>query len=138
MHILPNVLSKGSQTMKFHQLTEYNMRKIFLKIIQKMWWRNYFYCMLSWGCRNILERSCEPPSFPSHKTFFENRKRSWTSLPVSFSEWFLKKKVYFVTSYQLIRFHCLVAFRSLDNGQYVYYNCLLTRLFINQFYPFHF
>ena len=31
MHILPNVLSKGNQTMKFHQLTEYNMRKNFLE-----------------------------------------------------------------------------------------------------------
>ena len=34
IHILPNISrSKGNQEMKFSQLIEYNMRK--------MWWRNY-------------------------------------------------------------------------------------------------
>ena len=29
---------------------------------------------------------------------------------------------------QLTRFHCRIAFTSQNIGQYVYYNCLLTRL----------
>ena len=29
---------------------------------------------------------------------------------------------------QLTKFHCLIAFTFCDIGQYVYYNCLLTRL----------
>ena len=41
IHILPNISSKGNQTMKFGQLIEYNMRNIFLeKSYTKMWWRN--------------------------------------------------------------------------------------------------
>ena len=39
-----------------------------------------------------------------------------------------KKNVSRVTYYQLTKFHCLIAFTSRDIGQYVYYNCLLTRL----------
>ena len=31
IHILPNVLSKDNQTMKFGQFTEYNMRNIFIE-----------------------------------------------------------------------------------------------------------
>ena len=32
MHILPNISrSKGNQTLKFRQLTEYNLRNIFVK-----------------------------------------------------------------------------------------------------------
>ena len=31
IHILPNISSKGNQTMKFGQLIEYNMRNIFLE-----------------------------------------------------------------------------------------------------------
>ena len=31
MHILPNILHKGNQTMKFHQLIEYSMSTVFLE-----------------------------------------------------------------------------------------------------------
>ena len=41
---------------------------------------------------------------------------------------FSRKNVSHVTFYQLIKFHCLIAFTSRDIGQYVYYNCLLTSL----------
>ena len=43
IHILTNISRiKGNKTMKFGQLIEYNMRKIFVtKIIHKKWWRNY-------------------------------------------------------------------------------------------------
>ena len=42
IHILHNIsTTKSNQAIKFGQLTEYNMRKTFLKnIIPKMWWRN--------------------------------------------------------------------------------------------------
>ena len=37
MHILPDMeKSKGNQEMKFGQLIQYNVRNIFLKIMQKM------------------------------------------------------------------------------------------------------
>ena len=37
---------KGNKTMKFGQLIEYNMRKIFVtKIIHKKWWRNYSHAL---------------------------------------------------------------------------------------------
>ena len=43
IHILPNISrSKGNQTIKFCQLTEYNIKDIFPeKIMCKMWWRKY-------------------------------------------------------------------------------------------------
>ena len=42
IHILSNISrSKDNQIMKFGQLIEYNIRKIFLKNDTQMWWRNY-------------------------------------------------------------------------------------------------
>ena len=35
--------------------------------------------------QNILKLSCRPLAFTSYKAFFKNKKRSRTSLPVSFS-----------------------------------------------------
>ena len=76
MHVLPNISkSKGNQTMKFCQLTEYDMRNIQLDKLftKRVWWRNnpqtffwitelsislnlqsklstlYCYCVSSWG-----------------------------------------------------------------------------------------
>ena len=45
LHMLPNIpRGKGNQTVKFGQLINYKTRNIFLfKVIQKMWWRNYFH-----------------------------------------------------------------------------------------------
>ena len=39
-----------------------------------------------------------------------------------------KKNVPRVTFYYLTKFHCLIAFTSRNIGQYVYYDCLLTRM----------
>ena len=41
IHILTKIpRSKGNQTTKFDQLTEYNMRNIFIEKSYKIWWRN--------------------------------------------------------------------------------------------------
>ena len=56
------------------------------------------------------------------------RKRSGTSFSTKFCAYLLKKNVSHVAFYQVTKFHSLIAFTSWDIGQYVYYNCLLTRL----------
>ena len=75
-----------------------------------------------------LKLSCRPLAFTSYKAFVKNKKRSGTSLSASFSAWFLKKNISVVILYYLTKFQCLVVFTSWDIGQYVYCNCLLTRL----------
>ena len=72
------------------------------------------------GYRKILKLRCTPPAFTSYKSVLNMKKWSGTSLPASFSAWFLKKNI--------SKFHCLIAFTSRNVGQYVYCNCLLTRL----------
>ena len=83
--------------------------------------------------RKWLKLSCRPFAFTSYKAILKNKKRSETSLPVSFSTWFLKKNISDAIFYYLTKFQCLVAFTSWDFGQYVYCNCLLTRLWRQQF-----
>ena len=78
--------------------------------------------------QNILKLSCRPLTFTSCKAFSKNKKRSGTSLSASFSAWFLKKNISLVLLYCLTKFHCLFAFTSQDIVQYVYCNCLLTKL----------
>ena len=48
------------------------------------------------GNRNILKLNCGPLAFISYKAFIENKNRSRTRLPDSFSAWFLKKNIYLV------------------------------------------
>ena len=38
------------------------------------------------------------------------------------SAWFLKKSIFHVIFYKLVKFHWLIAFSSGDMGQYVYFN----------------
>ena len=75
------------------------------------------------------------------KLFLKNKEISGTSLPASFSAWFLKKSISIVIFYYLTKFHCLVAFTSWDIRQYVCWNNLLTRQwrhkFSNQTYLFN-
>ena len=59
---------------------------------------------------NTLKLSCRPLAFTSSKAFLKNKKRSGTSLPASFFAWFLKKNIYLVIFYYLIKFHDLVVF----------------------------
>ena len=56
------------------------------------------------------------------------------SLPASFSAWSLKTNISAVIFYYLTKFQCLFAFTSRDIGQYVYCNCLLTRLWSQKFW----
>ena len=91
---------------------------------------------------NILNLSCRPFAFTTYKTFLKNKKWSGTSLPASFSAWFLKKHISLVIFYYLTKFHRLTKFHQtslpllceiLSNMCiiivcYVYCNCLLTRL----------
>ena len=112
--------------MKFGQLIEYNIKNIFSwKIIQRMWWRNYFQTLF-WkikighisgsivysftqfmfiicqveGYQNILKLSRKPLACTSYYIFLRNDKRSRTSLPASFSVKFLEKKCF--SSYILL------------------------------------
>ena len=86
------------------------------------------------GYQNILTLSCRPLAFTSYRAFLKNKKRSRTSLPASFSAWFLKKNISFAIVNYLTKFHCLVTFTSWDIGQYVYCHCLLTSLRRHKFW----
>ena len=136
--------------MKFGQLIEYDMRKIFLeklytksgretipRLFSKKWklsislnqyFKSFIYLVLI-VCqvedyRKWLKLSCRPFAFTSYKAFLKNKKRFGTSLPASFSAWFFKKNISVVIFYYLTKFQCLVAFISWDIGQYVYCNWL--------------
>ena len=64
--------------------------------------------------------------FTSFKAFLIHKTRSGTSLPASFSAWFLKKTIPHVTFYQLPKCHCLVDFTFWDIWQYVSCSCFLS------------
>ena len=67
------------------------------------------------------------------QSFFKNKRCSKTSLPASFSAWFLRKNISLVLFFYLTKFQYLVAFTSWDIGQYVYCNSLLNRSWRNKF-----
>ena len=83
-----------------------------------------------------MKLSCCPLAFTLHKAFLKEKKRSGTSLPYSFSAWFLKENISLVMFYQLKKFHCLVILTSWDIGQYVDSNCMLTRLWRHRFWNY--
>ena len=128
--ILPNISSKGSQTLKFDQSIEHNITKIFHEksyakcgrelfadpfLKNQIWaylwinslklYRVSFYCMPSWGLSKDIEISCKQLAFTLCKAFLKNKKRSGTSRPASFSAWFLKKNISLAIFYQLPKFH---------------------------------
>ena len=98
IHILTNIArTKGNQTMKFAQLTEYNIRNIFLEKSYTKWGgetiprpfsknsklsisRDQF-SIVCIGYQKIWKLSSRPPIFTSYKAFLEHKKRSGTSLP---------------------------------------------------------
>ena len=49
--------------------------------------------------RYILKVSCGPLALTSYKDFVKNKKRSGTSLPASFSTWFLEKNIALIIFY---------------------------------------
>ena len=148
--------------MKFGQLIEYNMRKIFLKnhtqnVVDKLFpdsflksqnwaylWMNSltfytvcFYCMSSWGLSiYVLKLSCGPLTFTSNITFLKNKNRSGTSLPAPFSAWFLRKKYlscYILLTDQLSLSGCYYFVRYWAICD-VQCNRLLTRLWCHRFW----
>ena len=147
--------------MKFGQLIKYNMRNIFLEksctkcateTIPRPFYKKsklnasldqyskvlYFVlivCQVE-GYQKYLKLSSRPFTFTSCKAFLkkQNKKRSGTSFPASFSTWFSNKNFSAVIFYYLTKFQCLVAFTSWDIGQYVYCNRLLTRLPLQKFW----
>ena len=56
-----------------------------------------FYYLASWGLSKWFKLSCEPLVFISYKAFLINKKRSGTSLSVSFSAWFSNKNIFCYT-----------------------------------------
>ena len=138
--------------MKFVQLIEYDMGKIFLKKSytkcgretiprpsskNQKWgylWINslkfctvWFYCIPTWGYHNTLKLSYKPLPCTSFKLFFKKSKmKSGTSHSASFLPWFLKKNIFLVIFYYLTKFYCLVFFTSWDIGQ-----CCIA-IFFNQ------
>ena len=107
--------------MKFGQLTEDNMRNIFLEKLYTKYGREtiprpfskcsklsispdqyskviYSYIKLYIlyqveDYRKRLKLSCRPLAFTSYKAFSKNKRRSGISLPISFSAWLLKKNI---------------------------------------------
>ena len=83
--------------------------------------------------RNILKLNRRRHAFTSYKAFLKNKKRFVTSLLASFSARFLKKNIFLDIFYCLTNLHCLVAFILWEILQYVYCNCLLTKLWHHKF-----
>ena len=120
IHILLNIQrNKDDQTMKFNQLIEYNMKYIFLeKSYKKSDWETsprsfskksklsiyldqqskMLYCLFFIYVQvevyqSILKLRCWSLALTLYKAFLKSKKRPEASLPVSFSEWFLKKYI---------------------------------------------
>ena len=135
-HIFTNISRrKGNQAIIFGQLIERNMRNIFFlknhaqyatEILfpdpfLKNWnwaylWINILkfhtaclYGMSSWGLSEHIETSCRPLAFTSYEAFLKN-KRYGTSLPISFSAWFLKKNICYILLLGQISLSCCLYF----------------------------
>ena len=95
---------------------------------------------LSWyetkpiSIETMLQTTC----FYLIQTFLKKRKRSGTVFLAHFLHDFFKKIISIVILYYLTKFDWLAAFTLWDIGQYVYYNCLLTRFWRHKFwnYPY--
>ena len=143
-HVKNGLRSKSNQTIKFGQLTRWNMRNILFKksftkyggeIISRPFYKKSksifytvcFYCMPSWGLSKHIETKPQTTClYFIKKDHFQKTKRG-LKLVFSLSAWFLKRNISLFLLYWLIKFHCLVAFTSWDIEQYMYCNCLLTR-----------
>ena len=99
-----------------------------------MWWTKYSQTLFKWRAIKLCwNEAADHLLLPHIKFFLRNKKRSGTSLPVYFSGWFLKKSIYLVILYYFTKFHCLVVFISWGIGQYMYRDCLLTKLWCHDF-----
>ena len=137
--------------MNLGQLIEYNKRNIVFQKLCRKWGRKtssshrfIFWKSLIWGeskrsaakfryisiALNLLYNKSQLYKILDYWSFF--RKRPGTSFSTTFCVWFLKKNVSYPKFYLLNKFDCVIAVTSWDNGQYVYYNCLLTRLWYHK------
>ena len=145
---------KENHAMKFSQLIEHIMRKIFLeklctkfvretipRLFSKKWKlsislnqysKSFIYFVLIVSpvddYRKWLKLNCSLFAFTSYKAFLKNKKSSGTILHAWFSAGYLKKSISVVIFYYLTKFQHLVAFTLWDIGQCIYCNCLLIRL----------
>ena len=135
--------SKGNQAMKFRQVIEYNLRNIVLQnsfrfffktqnVVKKLFRHPiriehisgsifYSFIYFAFFCKfedywNWLKLRFRPRAFTSNKVFLKNKKRSGTSLPASFSAWFLNKNISRVKFFYLTKCQYLVAFTLWDLG----------------------
>ena len=120
IRILPLNISrnKGNQIMKNWQLTEYNMRHIFLKKLHtkcgreansrgfykksklsiyldqmsEILWSFFIVCS-SEVYQNILKLKCWSFALTLYLAFLKNKKKSGTCLSISFPVWCLKKNI---------------------------------------------
>ena len=153
-NILSNISrSKGNQTIKFGQLIEHNMRNIFLEISCTKYGREtiprpfskksklnlsgsvvesfiqFVYYMPSWGLSKYI-KTCRPLAFTSYKAFLKNKRcLELISLP-HFLHYFSRKIFLFLHSINWQNF--IIWLPLLHVGQYVYYNCMLTRLWCHE------
>ena len=84
--------------------------------------------------QNTMKLSCRSLVFISYNAFLNNKNKPVTSLPASFSYDFWRKLFALLYFYWLTKFHCLVASTLWEIGQYIYYNCLITRLWRHKFW----
>ena len=75
----------------------------------------YLNCFPSWGLSKLIEAKLQTISFYLIQSFLKKQKD-------------VSNKSFVVIFYYMTKFQCLVAFTSRDIAQYVYFNCLLTRL----------
>ena len=83
----------------------------------------FLLCVWAEGYRKILKLSCRPLAITSYKAYLKNKKKSGTSLPVSFSARFLKKNIFFSISYltyQIYLSGCLYFLRYWPRCVFVY------------------
>ena len=85
------------------------------------------FCFPSWGLSKYIETKVQTTWFYLISRFFKNKKRSGTSLPCLVF-WIIFEEKYFSCYILLIGQVSLSGFTSWDIEQYVYCNCLLTRL----------
>ena len=129
--------SKDNQAMKLGQLIEYNMRNIFPEKSYTKYGGQDFPKNQSWAylwIKVLYSLSLLYAKLRTIEIYWNQAVWSGTSLPASFSAWFLKKNISLVIFYCLMKFHCLVVFTSCSNGQNAYWNCFLARFWCHRFW----
>ena len=135
---IPNISrSKDNQAMEkvFSDLFQKNQNWTYLWVSSLKFYTDLFlFCAKLRAIEIYWNETAEHLLLTHIKLFYKTKKKSGTSFFFSFSAWFSKKNVSLVIFQYLTKFHCLVAFTSWDNRQYVYCNCLFFRLWRQKFW----